>query len=187
MSAARTLAIEALQRIAAFDEHEHAGPAKFDALATIAAIAALEAETGEPVAETDKHEGGERGFTIRSEAWYGKAVAACESNTIDEIMVGMYHPEGGTTGEFGVRWTMLGDKPTPRLEVFNDAWHALQRFGDLLAWMASVDNQHVSPQVFAAALRSMGVKDLTKRTNPYTSPAEREYASWQYAAPGAPA
>lgn len=48
---ARTLALEALQRIAAFDEHEYAGPAKFDALATIAAIAALESDTGEPVEE----------------------------------------------------------------------------------------------------------------------------------------
>ena len=124
----------------------------------------------------DKHEGCERGFTIRSEAWYGKSLN--EPETLDEIMVGMYRPGGGTTGEFGIRWTMIGRESTPRLEVFNDAWDALQRFGDLLAWMASVDDQHISPQAFAEALRGMGVKDLTERTNRRTSPAEREYASW---------
>lgn len=123
-----------------------------------------------------KHKGCERGFTIRSEAWYGKHLN--EPETLDKIMVGMYHPEGGTTGEFGICWTMIGRDATPRLEVFNDAWDALQRFGDMLAWMASVDDKHVTPQQFAEALRGMGVKDLTERTNPWTSPAEREYASW---------
>ena len=127
--------------------------------------------------EKDKHEGCERGFTIRSEAWYGKSLN--EPETLDEIMVGMYHPGGGTTGEFSIRWTTIGREPTPCLEVFNDAWDALQRFGDMLAWMASVDDKHISPQAFAEALRGMGVKDLTERTNPRTSPAEREYASWQ--------
>jgi hypothetical protein len=37
---------------------------------------------------------------------------------------------------------------------------------DLLAWMASVDDKHISPQEFAETLRGMGVKDLTDRTNP---------------------
>ena len=124
----------------------------------------------------DKHEGCERGFTVFSEAWYSKNQR--EHDMLDEIMVGMYHPEGGTTGEFGIRWTMLGGKATPRLEVFNDAWDALQRFGDMLAWMASVDDQKISPQAFAEALRGIGIKDQTERDNPYTSPAEREYASW---------
>lgn len=124
----------------------------------------------------DKYDGCERGFTIRSEAWYGKTLN--EPETLDELMIGIYHLEGGTSGEFGVRWTMLAGKATPRLEVFDDAWHALQRFGDMLAWMASVDSERVSPRAFAEALRGMGVKDLTERTNPRTSPAEREYASW---------
>lgn len=123
-----------------------------------------------------KHDGCERGFIIRSEAWYGKSQNKPE--TLDEIMIGMYHHEGGTTGEFGVRWTTIGGHATPRLEVFNDAWDALQRFGDMLAWMASVDDKHISPQSFADALRGMGIKDLTERHNPYASPGEREYASW---------
>lgn len=124
----------------------------------------------------DRHEGCERGFTIFSESWYSKTPQP--DGVVDEIMIGMYHPEGGTTGEFGVRWTMLGRELTPRLEVFNDAWNALLRFDDLLHWMASVDDKHVTPQAFAEALRGLGIKDLTRRVNPYTSPGEREYASW---------
>lgn len=124
----------------------------------------------------DKHKGCERGFIVFSESWYGEIQR--EYGMLDEIVVGMYHPEGGTTGEFCIRWTMLGDKVTPKLEVFNDAWDALQRFGDMLAWMASVDSQHISPQAFAEALRGIGIKDFTQRSNPHTSPGEREYASW---------
>ena len=113
---------------------------------------------------TDKHEGCIRGFVIRSEAWYGKLVH--ERGTIDEIMIGMYHTEGGTTGEFAVKWSIVGSEPTPRLEVFNDAWDALMRFDDLLRWMASVDDKHISPQDFAAALRMLGIRDLTERIDP---------------------
>ena len=125
---------------------------------------------------SNKHEGCERGFTIRSETWYGKHMN--EPDTVDEIMVGMYHPDGGTTGEFSIFWTILGNKPKPCMKVFDDAWNALSRFSDLLAWMASVDGTNASPQETAEALRSIGVKDLTKRSNPRTSPGEREYSSW---------
>ena len=111
-----------------------------------------------------KHDGCVRGFVFRSEAWY--ASTANEPGTLDEIMVGMYHPEGGTTGEFKIRWVSVGGRWTPRLEVFDDAWDALQRFGDMLAWMATVDDEHVSPQSFARALRDLGIKDLTERVRP---------------------
>lgn len=124
----------------------------------------------------DKHKGCERGFTIQSEAWYREAVKLDE--TADEIMVGMYHLEGGTTGEFGIRWLTVGREPTPRLEVFSDAWHALSCFGDLLTWMASVDGQNVTPKQVAEALRQMGIRDMTSRVNPYSAPGEQEYASW---------
>ena len=118
----------------------------------------------------------ERGFSIHSESWYSKNLRDAE--TLDEITVGMYHREGGTTGEFCVRWTMLAGNPTPKLEVFDDAWSALHRFSDMLAWMASVDDQNISPQAFAEALRGLEITDRTNRENPHNSPGEREYASW---------
>jgi hypothetical protein len=126
---------------------------------------------------SNKHEGCVRGFSVYSDSWYRKGLGNPDG-VLDEIMVGMYHPDGGTTGEFAIRWTMVGHESTPRIEVFNDAWDALQQFNDLLKWMASVDDEHVGPQAFADALRSFGIKDRTERTNPYTSPSEREYASW---------
>lgn len=124
----------------------------------------------------NKHEGCFRAFIILSEAYYGNAVR-WHNTSIDEILIGMYDPKGGTTGEFFVRWVDVNG-PTPRLEAFNDSWSALQQFTDLLEWMATVDGQRVSPQEFAEKLRQLGIKDETVRINPYTPPGEREYASW---------
>ena len=101
----------------------------------------------------NRHEGCERSFTILSESWYRNT--ALPPGVLDEIMVGMYHHEGGTTGEFAIRWKDLGREPTPRLEVYGDAWNALQCFGDLLAWMSEAD-QHASPQQVVEALRRLG-------------------------------
>jgi len=129
----------------------------------------------------DKHAGCTRGFTHYSEAWYSKTSGPMADGTADEIMIGMYDLEGGgTTGEFGVRWIVLNDRddPSPRLEVFNDAWDALSRFGDLLQVMASIDSRRVSPREFADILRALGIKDLTIRHRPTSTPADIEYASW---------
>lgn len=124
----------------------------------------------------DKHEGCVRGFVVLSESWYSESYAT--NDIVDEISVGMYYPNDGTTGEFCIRWRRIAGNSVPRLEVYDDAWDALHRFGDMLAWMASQDGQNVSPQAFADALRSMGVEDLTRRKRRVTTPAEREYASW---------
>lgn len=125
-----------------------------------------------------KHDGDIRGFSILSEAYYAKA--CMPADTIDEVMIGMYSQDRGTSGEFAVRWFELGNKITPRLEVFDDAWSALAQFGDVLRYMASVDGLDVSPQAFCAALRDMGIIDRTTRVDPHKriDPAESEYASW---------
>lgn len=109
----------------------------------------------------DKHKGCERGFTILSESWYRRQ--AVEPGTLDEIIVGMYDPDGGSSGEFLIRWLMVAYELTPFLKAFNDSWYALQKFGDLLTWMGSIDNQRITPKEFAEKLRTMGINDLTKR------------------------
>jgi hypothetical protein len=106
------------------------------------------------------HSGCERGFHHVSKAWYGKT-ALQNSEEIDEVMVGFYHPEGGTTGEFGVRWLPLDGDITPKLEVFNDAWHALYQFQDLLGALAELDEKDITPAQFCELLLSFGIKDLT--------------------------
>jgi hypothetical protein len=78
-------------------------------------------------------------------------------------LIGMYYPDGGTSGEFAVRWTRLGGKVVPRLEAFDDSWSALAHFGDLLEWMATVDDQCVGPKEFTEKLREFGIRDKTKR------------------------
>ena len=87
----------------------------------------------------NKHEGDVRQFRWLSQAWYGEANLGRQRRLVDEIMIGMYSPEGGTSGEFAIRWTDLGGKPVPMLCAFDDSWSALQHFGDVLAKLAEVD------------------------------------------------
>jgi hypothetical protein len=106
------------------------------------------------------HSGCERGFHHVSKAWYG-ATALRDAVEADEVMVGFYHPEGGTTGEFGVRWIPLDGDIVPKLEVFDDAWHALYQFQDLLKALAETDKENITPTQFCELLLSIGIKDLT--------------------------
>ena len=110
------------------------------------------------------HEGAVRGFVHTGAAWY--ASTALAPGILDEIMVGMYHPEGGTSGEFSVEWKMMTDKPTPCLKVFNDAWHALSQFKDLLAKMAEEDDKDITPDQFCELLLSCGIDDQTPTSPP---------------------
>lgn len=109
-----------------------------------------------------QHDGCKRGFTHLSASWYGKACLA-HDEYLDQVMIGFYHPEGGTTGEFAVRWMTVGGKVTPRLEVFDDAWHALYEFRDVLAKLAEHDSEDMPPSAFCALLVGCGVEDMTQR------------------------
>lgn len=112
-----------------------------------------------------KHNGMIRGFYHLSEAWYADAnLKNRRDGLIDEVMIGFYGPDGdqGTSGEFAVRWKMIGGKLTPKLEVYNDAWEALTHFYDLLAEMAS-DPENPTPAEFCELLKRLGLKDLTPR------------------------
>ena len=112
-----------------------------------------------------KHEGCERQFIHTGRAWYGES-ALLHQRVIDEIMIGMYHSEGGTSGEFAVRWSELAGRAVPMLCVFDDAWDALQMFRDVLEAMARVDDQNVTPDQFCELLSACGVKDATPYKNP---------------------
>ena len=71
-----------------------------------------------------------RGFHHSSRAWCRAVIGE------PEIMVGLYHPKGGTSGEFAFRWHLVGVM-TPRLEVFSDAWRVLPQFNDVLEALAA--------------------------------------------------
>ena len=62
-------------------------------------------------------------FCCFSRQNYGGIVPALGS---DEIYLSIQCIEGGCLNETIIRWHMLGGKPVPRLEMFNDAWPLLQ-------------------------------------------------------------
>lgn len=126
---------------------------------------------------SQKHDGCNRQFIHTNRAWYGPTRLA-SGRVIDEITIGMYHPEGGTTGEFAIRWVELGRSIVPMLCAFDDAWSSLSMFNDVLDKMASVDDQYISPDDFCKMLVSCGVEDATPTENPNptpTTPPDRLY------------
>jgi hypothetical protein len=77
-----------------------------------------------------------RGFHFIPAAWYANQTADGQDRA---VMIGMYHPEGGTSGEFAIREHGMNGSTTLRLEVFSDAWSALALFPDLLAALSELD------------------------------------------------
>lgn len=109
------------------------------------------------------HTGDVRAFHHLSEAHYGPSCLA-RMRAVDEVMVGFYCPDGGTSGEFCVEWIELSGKIVARLKAFDDSWHALAGFPDMMAHMADMDGQEVTPRMFCDMLLSLGIEDHTRRT-----------------------
>jgi len=103
-----------------------------------------------------------RGFHQLSRAWYADAVMIKNSVYIDEINIGLYCPDGGTIGEFCIKWEMPGRKVTPKLVCYDDAWGALFKFQDLLKLMSEVDGKYINPNDFSAMLIKLGIEDMTQ-------------------------
>lgn len=116
--------------------------------------------------ETNSKAGGvRRGFYHTSAAWYGKTIQLPD-RAVDEVMVGLYPEDGGTNGEFSVKWYELAGKATPKLEVYDDAWAALAQFRDLLDAMADVAGKDITPHELCYILIECGMADLTERVAP---------------------
>lgn len=121
------------------------------------------------------HEGDIRQYIHLEEAWYAKSTLA-NADYVDDVMFGFYSPSGGTSGEMGVRWYVLGTKwkqlPSgyqqvphiaPKLEVFSDAWHTLAQLKDVIDKLAEVDGEDITPGAFCQLLESCGFIDNTPR------------------------
>jgi len=107
------------------------------------------------------HDGMIRGFHWSNRAHYKHII------DYPEVSFGMYHPDGGTTGEMLVKWVWLDNKYTPKFECFDDGWNALSLFGDLIQKMGEVDSEDITDEQFVEMLLSCGFKDLTKYESPY--------------------
>jgi len=119
-----------------------------------------------------KHAECNRKFFHLSRAWYGKANLEHRRNCVDEILIGMYHPERGATGEFTIQWTELAGSLAPLLCVYDDAWDALWQFRDVLEALTEIDGQNAPPDKICELLVSCGVEDATPVESPYGEPAK---------------
>lgn len=108
------------------------------------------------------HTGDYKAYIITSQAWYAKS-ALSNADYLDDVTFGFYSPEGGTSGEMSVKWERLGGKIAPKLECFDDAWHTLAQFKDVVEAMAEVDDEAISPQQFCQLLERCGFVDRTPR------------------------
>lgn len=82
-----------------------------------------------------------------------------------EIMIGDYPEEGGTRGEFSIRWTELGEELVPKLGVYDDAWLVLSKMPELIDLLASYDNQSISVDEMVEKLLELGYDDITSYTS----------------------
>lgn len=108
-----------------------------------------------------------RAFHHYSRAWYGR-YDMLGRNITDQVMFGVYSRQGGTTGEMAMRWHDLGGGTvSPRLEVFDDAWHLLAvSFLDVVQALGSYACQDITPEQFCAILTSLGFEDWTETEAP---------------------
>lgn len=98
-----------------------------------------------------------RGYYRFSKAWYATDTDRREPS----IGLGMYYPDGSTTGELSIKWQSVNNKLVPQLQAFDDSWKALSTFSDLFEKMAKWDDQNMNEKQFAALLNEFGFTDLT--------------------------
>ncbi len=121
------------------------------------------------------HEGCIRGFYRSTKAYYATFYTD-DDGTVKptypvDIMIGMYHPDGGSSGEFSIEWD---DKLGPRLKVWCDGWSALYRhFLDVLKELEKWDDEEPTEEEVANLLLSLGVHDLTKYSRTLPDPINK--------------
>lgn len=103
---------------------------------------------------------------------YIRSSKAYYSRVLDgkiQVMIGMYCPDGGTTGEFEFEWIDIGlSHLVMRLKCFNDSFGALGKFSDLLKKLESLDNEEsesyskIQEPEFCKILDNLGIVDITK-------------------------
>lgn len=100
--------------------------------------------------------------------WSTKAYHHCPSGQ-PEVIFGMFHTDGSTSGEMAMRWEKLGNRLVPQLQVFNDAWSALALFPDLIERLGNLTERPLLEEEFVELLLDCGFEDITQ----YESPRER--------------
>lgn len=98
-----------------------------------------------------------KGFYVMNRAHYANP------GETPEIVIGLYHAEnGGTEGEFAIRWHDLARPraPTARLEIFADGWKAFFAMPELLR-LAELPGTLPDQDEIITLLTEAGFRDLT--------------------------
>ena len=123
------------------------------------------------VKNEDRHGGDERQFVLASECWHSKTTLATLGDDVkDEITLSLSSPDGGTSGEFNIRWEMVGGHWTPKINAYCDSWSVLREFSDVFEALADFDtgnfSKDPSPKQVCEALLKLGFRDATPRKRP---------------------
>lgn len=78
---------------------------------------------------------------------------------VDELMVGDYCEDGGTAGEFSIRWEELGGKLVPHVGMFDDSWDLFVKMRPLFDALAEHHDNNLNPAEMVALLTKLGFKD----------------------------
>ena len=107
-----------------------------------------------------------RCFYHLGDSWYAEENLRT-TKYVDDITFGLYSTDGGTTGEMAVQWYNLrGNKLTPKLEVFNDSFHLISAFSDVMDALSKM--KEFTPHEFVELLKELGFEDKTQREEPKT-------------------
>ena len=117
---------------------------------------------------SDAHEGSEKGFVRTSKAWYASAALG---HLTEDFTIGFYHQDGGTTGEFSISFEDRADTTFVRLNVHDDAFHALLCMPELLVRLAEHDFHHgtrarITPDLLEEILLELGFTNRTATRHP---------------------
>ena len=103
------------------------------------------------------------GFTCFSRQNYAKVVPL---DGADEIMLGIQCVQGGCLCEMAICWHMISNKPTPRLEMFDEAWPLFRTptFVSVLEQLTQMSQNHIpTPDEVSALLIAQGFTDQSDR------------------------
>jgi len=110
---------------------------------------------------------GHLAFYTHSRSYYHTA-DSLPNGVIDEIMFGVYHEDGGCSGEGAIRWYELGGGTALRLELFDDGMLLLDRASDFLGALREACDNNRTPMCsdVERMLLASGFRDKTKTEDP---------------------
>jgi hypothetical protein len=77
----------------------------------------------------------------------------------DNVIFGVFYPDGGCDAEMSMTWHILKDEEVPRLEVFSDAFELLKT--EKILRLIADFTEEMTPDIFSQLLIDHGFKDMS--------------------------